>query len=105
MSDTVEYHSHMSVTSHSSTGAMHAEVHLTHVHTPQEESSIVSLGANEAADVADHFDIEISCDAKERALIASLRRYLRPPSAPQCLFTRLSATLDQCCLYDADDEQ
>lgn len=43
------------------------------------------------------FDPLVSCDAHERALIAALRAYLRPQTAPECLVTRLKATLDHCC--------
>ncbi|MCI1649568.1 hypothetical protein [Bifidobacterium tibiigranuli] len=37
------------------------------------------------------------CDAREKALIRSLRAYLRPQIAPDCLIARLSQTLDRYC--------
>jgi hypothetical protein len=44
-----------------------------------------------------HFDPDSCCDEREKALIASLREYLRPQMAPQCLLDRLNAALDRCC--------
>lgn len=49
------------------------------------------------------FDPETCCGARERAMIAMLRAYLRPEVAPECLLAKLHATLDRCC-YD-DEEQ
>nr|WP_308201375.1 hypothetical protein [Bifidobacterium sp. ESL0763] len=43
------------------------------------------------------FDPETCCDAREKALIEELRLLLRPTCAPQCLISRLQATLDRCC--------
>ena len=40
---------------------------------------------------------ELAAYARERALIEALRAYLRPEQAPECLLTRLRATLDHCC--------
>ncbi|WEV72879.1 hypothetical protein [Bifidobacterium sp. ESL0790] len=48
----------------------------------------------------DCFNPETCCDAREKALINELRALLRPTCAPQCLITRLEATLDRCCLED-----
>ncbi|MFC5222981.1 hypothetical protein [Bifidobacterium leontopitheci] len=48
------------------------------------------------------FNPETCCDARERAMITMLRAYLRPEAAPECLLTRLRATLDRCC---CDDDQ
>lgn len=46
------------------------------------------------------FNPETCCDVRERALINELRALLRPTCAPQCLISRLEATLDRCCLED-----
>ncbi|WP_440201417.1 hypothetical protein [Bifidobacterium pullorum] len=50
-----------------------------------------------AARFDDHFDPASCCSAREQAMIAALRAYLRPQSAPDCLVARLKATLDRCC--------
>ena len=63
-------------------GVVHTDVHIAEV--------------NEAAN-GECFDPETCCDARERALIEALRAYLRPEQAPECLLTRLRATLDHCC--------
>ena len=55
----------------------------------------VVLGESQAA--ADCFDPAVCCDAHEQAMIAALRAYLRPESAPECLMARLKETLDRCC--------
>ncbi|WEV63559.1 hypothetical protein [Bifidobacterium sp. ESL0732] len=49
------------------------------------------------------FNPESCCDASEKALIAELRGLLRPATAPQCLFAKLEATLDRCCLEESRD--
>ncbi|MBT1175715.1 hypothetical protein JS530_09430 [Bifidobacterium sp. LC6] len=46
------------------------------------------------------FDPSTCCDAREQALIAALRAYLRPDVAPECLMSKLKATLDHCCGED-----
>ncbi|MCH9274765.1 hypothetical protein JS533_000450 [Bifidobacterium amazonense] len=43
------------------------------------------------------FDPNTCCDERERAIIMSLRAYLRPDVAPECLMRRLRETLDHCC--------
>ena len=53
--------------------------------------------SGESQAVADCFDPATCCDAHEQAMIAALRAYLRPDSAPECLMARLKATLDRCC--------
>ena len=53
--------------------------------------------SGEAQAVSDCFDPAICCDAHEQAMIAALRAYLRPDSAPECLMARLKETLDRCC--------
>lgn len=47
------------------------------------------------------FNPESCCDAREKALIAELRELLRPTCAPQCLISKLQATLDRCCLEES----
>jgi hypothetical protein len=43
------------------------------------------------------------CDAREKALIRSLRAYLRPQNAPDCLIARLSQALDRYCEVNLGD--
>ena len=74
--------SHISITSRTHEGVVHTDVHIAEV--------------NEAAS-GECFDPETCCGARERALIEALRAYLRPEQAPECLLTRLRATLDHCC--------
>lgn len=45
----------------------------------------------------DCFDPATCCDAHEQTMIAMMRHYLRPESAPECLYERLRVTLDRCC--------
>ncbi|WEV73538.1 hypothetical protein OZX74_06315 [Bifidobacterium sp. ESL0798] len=47
------------------------------------------------------FNPESCCDAREKVLIAELRELLRPAVAPECLFAKLQATLDRCCLEES----
>nr|WP_223852114.1 hypothetical protein [Bifidobacterium myosotis] len=59
--------------------------------------------AGDAADTADTgkcFDPTSCCSAREQAMIAALRAYLRPEVAPECLMAKLKATLDHCCGED-----
>ncbi|PJM79645.1 hypothetical protein [Bifidobacterium scaligerum] len=53
--------------------------------------------ASDETSAGDCFDPSTCCDAREQALIAALRAYLRPDEAPECLMARLKATLDHCC--------
>lgn len=46
------------------------------------------------------FNPESCCDVHEKAVIAQLRKLLRPTCAPQCLVTRLHEMLDRCCLEE-----
>ncbi len=70
---------HISITRTGADGVVsHTEVHIT-------------TGSTE------YFDPMACCGVHERAMIAALRRYLRPETAPACLMTRLKATLDHCC--------
>ena len=56
--------------------------------------------SGESPAAADCFDPAICCDAHEQAMIAALRAYLRPDSAPECLMARLKETLDRCCCQE-----
>ena len=78
----VRRQSHISITSRTHEGVVHADVRITEV--------------DDAAH-GDCFDPETCCDERERALIEALRAYLRPEQAPECLLKRLRATLDHCC--------
>ena len=84
MSDFIERHRHISITSTSSDGVTRTDVHITQISS-------------------DHFQPEAVCDPEELALIDELRAYLRPQSAPTQLIARLEATLDRCC-FDVDDD-
>lgn len=133
MSERIERHGRISVTRHSSEEANQTQVHVAQVaitETRVENGSfsqsvtqttvsqrVTTDGPGTAVVSATHetriavgnetdvFDPECSCDARERALIASLRAYLRPASAPQCLISRLTATLDRCCLSENPHRQ
>ena len=75
--------SHISITSRTHEGVVHTDVHIAEV--------------NEAAN-GSALTLKPVCDARERALIeAPCAPYLRPEQAPECLLTRLRATLDHCC--------
>ncbi|OZG60043.1 hypothetical protein BMYO_1002 [Bifidobacterium myosotis] len=54
----------------------------------------------DAADTGKCFDPTSCCSAREQAMIAALRAYLRPEVAPECLMAKLKATLDHCCGED-----
>ncbi|GGI13742.1 hypothetical protein GCM10007377_07480 [Galliscardovia ingluviei] len=50
----------------------------------------------------DCFNIDACCDDQEKALIATLRAYLRPEQAPERLMKRLRHCLDDVCNEHAD---
>ena len=56
--------------------------------------------SGESPAAADRFDPAICCDVHEQAMIATLRAYLRPDCAPECLLARLKETLDRCCCQE-----
>ncbi|MCI1832541.1 MAG: hypothetical protein LKI88_00170 [Bifidobacterium sp.] len=96
MSKQVEHHSEISVTRRIGAGLDRTDIQVTHM-------SVTRFGADDPADDDEEpqgFDPDSCCDDVEKALIASLRAYLRPQVAPRCLFTRLEATLDKCCLRE-----
>ncbi len=75
---------HISITRAGADGVVgHTEVHITTTTT--------------TAATGEYFDPSSCCDVHERAMIATLRSYLRPEVAPACLMARLKATLDHCC--------
>lgn len=106
--------SHISVTRHTREGVTRTDVHITQLSSfasddsavaqMRDDSDSAASSADEAAsadgmmmDGSDCFDPESCCDARERALIAMMRAYLRPQVAPECLINRLRHTLDKCC--------
>ena len=84
MSESMERHSHISITRTSAHGVTHTEVQI----------SEVGIDADHAASC---FNPDAVCDPQERALIEELRAYLRPQQAPERLISRLEAVLDRCC--------
>lgn len=68
------------------------EVHIT-------ETRVVGSGTTDGrdSDSGECFDPSTCCSEREQAMIAALRAYLRPQSAPECLKVRLKACLDHCC--------
>lgn len=108
--------SHISITSASDGVVSRTEVHIT---TSRCCSGDQASGCSCSADAAreqsvaprtnepcadqiagECFDPATCCDAREQALIAALRAYLRPDVAPECLMAKLKATLDHCCGED-----
>lgn len=92
MSESIQRHSHISITRSTAEGVVHTDVRIT-------TSFDVGKGVC--------FDPDSCCDEREKAMINVLRAYLRPQEAPECLLTRLRATLDRCCgeyCEDNDDD-
>lgn len=90
--DTYEHHSHISITRHTREGVTRTDVHITSM-----EASDGQHHHSMPHDDHECFNPDSCCDAQERALIAMMRAYLRPQTAPECLFERLHRTLDACC--------
>ena len=104
---------HISITRTCADGTVsQTEVHVTSTTSTEADGTLVSTtsvtkrvsstpgGGVEEALLADSdgcFDPSTCCDARERAIIAALRAYLRPDQAPDCLMAKLKATLDHCC--------
>ena len=126
MSDIIKRQSHVTVTRRTTDGVTHTEVHMSeritttanvmsgaHTHHQNEATEAAATGASHAAvqqnnqrtqrpPVAegkddDCFHPEYCCSAREQAMIAALRAYLRPATAPDCLVARLRAALDDYC--------
>ena len=85
--------SHISITSRTHEGVVHTDVHIAEVN---EAANGECFDPETCCDARERAP-ETCCDARERALIEALRAYLRPEQAPECLLTRLRATLDHCC--------
>lgn len=95
-----EHTRHISITRTAADGTVsQTEVHITAVHHHDAESGVDSADVHITAE-GDCFDPSSCCDEREQALIATLRAYLRPDVAPECLMARLKATLDHCCGED-----
>ncbi|MBT1172221.1 hypothetical protein JS528_02360 [Bifidobacterium sp. MA2] len=102
----VESVRHISITRTSADGTVsHTEVHITETGPAEGASAFVGAfhGAFpvpvpfDPAMAGDHFDPSTCCSEREQAMIASLRAYLRPEEAPECLKARIKACLDHCC--------
>lgn len=90
-------------------GVTCTEVHVTEVRGGVPKGGVLNGSPDRAAESQTHgcgpreprgcdcFDVESSCDEREKAMIAALRAYLRPEQAPDCLRARLEAALDRCC--------
>ncbi|PWG62271.1 hypothetical protein [Bifidobacterium callitrichidarum] len=91
MNNQIERTRHISITRTGADGSVsQTEVHITEVSAaPDDADATVSGG--------DCFDPSSCCSAREQAMIAALRAYLRPDVAPECLMAKLKATLDHCC--------
>lgn len=83
--------SQVSITSSSADGVTH-----THVQTSESvDETRVSLtdGGGRRSEATGRedacFDVDTCCDAREKALIESIRAYLRPQRAPESLVRRL----------------
>lgn len=119
-------HSHIRIMRSASLGVTHTEVEITTNDAGDLATAAVSetrlLSLNEhphghgsrqthngnehdghGHDDAECFD-PACCDAGEKALIRSLRAYLRPQIAPDCLITRLNQVLDRYCEVDLPNE-
>ncbi|MBW3089781.1 hypothetical protein [Bifidobacterium miconisargentati] len=91
MNNQIERTRHISITRTGADGSVsQTEVHIT-------EISGMSDVADAAVSGDGCFDPSSCCSAREQAMIASLRAYLRPDVAPECLMAKLKATLDHCC--------
>lgn len=104
-----------SVSTVSDDGMTRTEIHVTQVCRGPVDSAVPAVAS--AASVAQSdanphahdaasgdcdcgcgcFDVDASCDEREKAMIAALRAYLRPDQAPECLMAKLNAVLDRCC--------
>lgn len=86
MSGSIVRHSYISLTHSDAAGVVRTEVERTE-----------TVDDDDEAQPGDCFDPAACCDRQERIMIASLREYLRPTIAPDCLIKRLNAALDRCC--------
>ncbi|KFI93392.1 hypothetical protein BISA_1479 [Bifidobacterium saguini DSM 23967] len=103
----VEQTRHISITSATADGVVsRTEVHITTRQCCSGDGSAQCGCGGAMQDAQEYtqyeqegecFDPSTCCDAREQALIAALRAYLRPDVAPECLMAKLKATLDHCC--------
>ena len=99
MSD-IKRHGHLSITRRTPGGVTHTDMHVTAsagASLVVSRTTSVTIAGDPATIPTDHFDPASCCGAREQAMIAALRAYLRPQTAPDCLLARLTATLDRCC--------
>ena len=75
-----------------------------HNNTAYDEDMPLILGDLCLVDLSqgDCFNIDACCDDQEKALITTLRAYLRPEQAPECLMKRLRHCLDDVCNEHTD---
>lgn len=110
MTGNIERHDHVSITRRTADTVTHTDMHVAetrqgNVTVVSHTTSVTSMTMNSpytaepaaAGQPDDHFDPATCCSACEQAMIAALRAYLRPQSAPDDLVARLKATLDRCC--------
>jgi hypothetical protein len=93
---------HISITRTTTDGVVsQTEVHITEApitEVPEPSEETAPVPPDYSRDTASGcFDPTTCCDARERAVIAALRAYLRPDEAPECLMARLKVALDHCC--------
>ena len=100
-----------SVSTVSDDGMTRTEIHVTQVCRGPVDSAVPAAVPTAQTDVEPRahddaasgdcgcgcFDVDASCDEREKAMIAALRAYLRPDQAPECLMAKLNAVLDRCC--------
>ncbi|KFI97780.1 hypothetical protein [Bifidobacterium stellenboschense] len=92
----VEHVRRIAVTRTSADGVVsHTEVRITETRVVDVDSA--ADAGRDMGDVGECFDPATCCSEREQAMIAALRAYLRPESAPECLKARLKACLDHCC--------
>ncbi|MBW3091957.1 hypothetical protein KIH79_03105 [Bifidobacterium sp. 82T10] len=101
MSERIERHSHIAVTRQTVDGTIvRTDVHVAETGiSPDALAGAGDPGEPTASPASGDacFDPNTCCDERERAIIMSLRAYLRPDVAPECLMRRLRETLDHCC--------
>lgn len=93
MTRRIEHHEHH-VISAGPSGIVHrtTAVTVSSDDGPADADAVDAAGLQHPATDGDCFDIDC-CDAREQALIKTLRAYLRPQSAPECLIARLHRCL------------
>ncbi|KFJ01277.1 hypothetical protein [Bifidobacterium subtile] len=102
-------HRHIRITRSSGLGVTRTEVEITTDELAEERIISPNLYSHDHSsqhvhDSGECFDTSC-CDAREKALIRSLRAYLRPQIAPDCLITRLNQALDHYCEVNLPDRR